>query len=92
MEGGVDRTLKKVSTNLLKRAKNINVKSIREGISERMPKLSVPKFLQKGSGFRTAISTGIEKSVRFAQELPQKTIDAVKNIKWGELPLVKQAR
>ena len=64
------------------------MKSIKEGISQRMPKLSVPKFLQKGSGFRM----GVGKAVKFVQGLPKNTLDAVKNIKWGQLPLVKEAR
>ena len=86
---GVGRTL-----NAL-RPKNVN-KFIMEGGIDRTLKSGIkrftPGFLKKGSGFRTAISTGIEKSVKVVQDLPKNTLDAVKKIKWSELPLVKETK
>ena len=51
----------------------------------------VPGFLREGSGFRKNIKRGVDTSVTFVRGIPEATINAVKSIKWGELPLVKQA-
>ena len=106
MEGGVDKTIKNVGSNLLERAKNIELPKTKPGVSGGLfswlgKKGSQAKNLAiKGKDFALAkgkqgidwtIKKGTE-GIKFLADIPGKVLDAVKSIKWGELPLVKQAK
>ena len=106
MEGGVDKTIKNVGSNLLERAKNIELPKTKPGVSGGLfswigKKGSQAKNLAiKGKDFALAkgkqgidwtIKKGTE-GIKFLADIPGKVIDAVKSIKWSELPGVKQAK
>ena len=83
MEGGIDKTIKNVSSNLSERVKNIELPKIKPRDPEIKPR-GPGLFSRMGKRFnqaKDAIGSGWKN-----------TIDFVKNIKWGQLPLVKEAR
>ena len=101
MEGGIDKTIKNVSSNLTERAKNIKLPKPKPdggGFINWLGKKGsqAKKLAIKGKdlavqGGQFAIKKGME-GIKFLADIPGKVLDAVKSIKWGEFPLVKQAR
>ena len=100
MEGGIDKTIKNVGGNLLERAKNIELPKTKPGGGGGLFSWLGKKGTQAKNlairgkdlaikGKDWAIKKGTQ-GIKFLAAIPGNVIDAVKNIKWGELPGVKQ--
>ncbi len=96
MEGGIDKTIKNVGGKLLDKLPK--PKPGGGGLFGSLGKKwnQAKRLAIKGKdlavqGGQFVVKKGVE-GIKFLADIPGKVLDAVKSIKWGELPLVKQAK
>ena len=97
MEGGIDKTIKNVGSNLLDKLPKRKPGGGGGLFSWLGKKGSQVKNLAiKGKDLaikgKDIAVTGITKGIKFLAAVPGNVIDAVKSVKWGELPGVKQVK